>query len=114
LLIIERRDFRFFLLDVPEAGLKLIETLGAELQLADTQCEEMASVPLPGRMARVLLDFADESARSERGIDLKQFERLRVQRSTHDVRGRGQAIYRDPYRPQSHIQGKAHADPGIT
>src|SRR5262249_14305819 len=57
---------------------------GAELHLADTQYEEMASVPLPGRMARVLLDFADESTHSKPGIDLKQFELAELVKGTRE------------------------------
>jgi CRP-like cAMP-binding protein len=85
LLTIEHRDFQSFLQDVPEVGLKLIDVLGTELHVADIQCEEMASVPLPGRMARVLLDFANESVRSKWRIDLKQFELAEIVKGSRET-----------------------------
>lgn len=67
LMVIERRDFIPFLRDNPEVAIKLIEVLCARLRRTSQQVEDVISLNLPGRLAKMVLRLAKEASASSQG-----------------------------------------------
>ena len=61
LLVIERRDFVPFVRENPEVAVRLIEVLCARLRRTTQQIEDVTSLNLPARLARVVLRLAGEA-----------------------------------------------------
>jgi CRP-like cAMP-binding protein len=61
LMVIERRDFIPFVRDNPEVAVRLIEVLCARLRRTTQQIEDVTSLNLPARLARLLLRLANEA-----------------------------------------------------
>jgi CRP-like cAMP-binding protein len=61
LLVIERRDFIPFLRENPEVAVRLIEVLCARLRRTTQQIEDVTSLNLPARLAKVVLCLASEA-----------------------------------------------------
>ncbi len=59
LFVIERRDFLPLMREDPEIALRLIETLCLRLRRTTEQAESVMFLPLPCRLAKVLLQLAD-------------------------------------------------------
>jgi CRP/FNR family transcriptional regulator, cyclic AMP receptor protein len=71
LMVIERRDFLTFVQAEPAVTLKLIELLCARLRILSDHFEEVVFLNLPARLARILLQLAQEAGPSARGSTLK-------------------------------------------
>lgn len=75
LMVIERRDFVPFMHDNPEVALKLIEILCGRLRQTTRQVEDVTSLNLPARLAKVVLRLAGGVADTSPGrISLSQRE----------------------------------------
>jgi CRP/FNR family transcriptional regulator, cyclic AMP receptor protein len=75
LMVIDRRDFIPFLRDNPEIAIKLIEVLCARLRRTSQQVEDVMSLNLPARLAKLVLRLAKEAGASSQGkISVSQRE----------------------------------------
>ena len=78
LLVVERRQFLPYLQANPDLALRVIAVLCAKLRRTSSALEELALFDLPGRLARVLLNLAQDYGRPDGGgtrIDLKLSQR---------------------------------------
>lgn len=64
LMVIERRDFISLIHERPELALKLIEVLCGRLRHTTEQLEDVMFLDLPGRLAKTLLQLAEQSTLS--------------------------------------------------
>jgi CRP-like cAMP-binding protein len=60
LMVIERRDFLSFVHSEPNVALKLIELLCKRLRVASEHYEEVVFLPLPARLARILMRLSEQ------------------------------------------------------
>jgi len=67
LVVIERRDFISLVHERPEFALKLIEILCGRLRRTTEQLEDVMFLDLPGRLAKTLLQLAEQSRPSPDG-----------------------------------------------
>jgi CRP/FNR family transcriptional regulator, cyclic AMP receptor protein len=75
LMVIERRDFIPFLRKNPEVAIKLVEVLCARLRRTSQQVEDVISLDLPARLAKMVLRLAKEaSAKSQGKVSVSQRE----------------------------------------
>ncbi len=78
LLVVERRQFLPYLQANPDLALRVIAVLCAKLRRTSSALEELALFDLPGRLARVLLNLAQDYGRPDSGgtrIDLQLSQR---------------------------------------
>ena len=78
LLVVERRQFLPYMTSNPDLTLRMIGVLCRKLRRASNALEELALFDLPGRLARVLLNLAQDYGRPDQGgtrIDLKLSQR---------------------------------------
>ncbi|ACK43085.1 MULTISPECIES: Crp/Fnr family transcriptional regulator [Dictyoglomus] len=59
-IIIERNDFLILLYKHPELALKILKTLSLRLRKANRQIETLMFLDAPGKVARLLIDIAQE------------------------------------------------------
>jgi CRP-like cAMP-binding protein len=76
LTVIERRDFLAFVLGEPNVALQLISLLCERLRIASAHHEEVVFLDLPTRLARILLQLADqnEAGAEEPKLKITQLE----------------------------------------
>lgn len=68
-LVLKREDFLTHLKNNPEVGIKLLSVLTQRLRHADRQIESLALMDVYGRIARVILQLAEENGKAvEEGI----------------------------------------------
>lgn len=68
-LLINRDDFLNLLYKYPEIALKILKTLSLRLRKANRQIETLMFLDAPGRIARTLIDIAEEKGKkTEEGI----------------------------------------------
>ena len=67
LMVIDRRDFLELVRSQPEIALNIMEVLCARLRHTSEQVEDVLFLDLPGRLAKVLLQLAAKSKRSDAG-----------------------------------------------
>ena len=78
LLVVERRQFLPYMQSNPDLTQRMIGVLCRKLRRASSALEELALFDLPGRLARVLLNLAQDYGRPDQGgtrIDLKLSQR---------------------------------------
>jgi CRP-like cAMP-binding protein len=84
LMIIKRRDFHALLLADPRLALKFVEILGGQLTVASQRIEEAAHLTVPTRLARALLNIADEAGINGGKLALTQHELAQAVRSSRE------------------------------
>jgi CRP/FNR family cyclic AMP-dependent transcriptional regulator len=67
LCVMGRADLERVLLDKPEVGLRLVETLGRRLREAESRLEDIAFKNIPARLASLLLRLQEEHGNSIEG-----------------------------------------------
>jgi CRP/FNR family transcriptional regulator, cyclic AMP receptor protein len=75
LMVIERRDFVALIRERAEFAVKLIEVLCRRLRHTTTQLEDLMFLDLPGRLAKALLQAAENGVPSSRGTKIALTQR---------------------------------------